>query len=116
MEPGARDRAVLIQQAEPTSGTSGFPRDAWSTLATVVWMEKGDTRAEERWKTAQVAAKFDSIWEMGYREDMDPELVDVPKLRRLVYQGRAYQIVGAILIGRREGIELATIASTKVVE
>ena len=113
MEPGQRDRAVLIQQADTSTATSGFTKEAWFTLVPVAWMCKKDVRAEERWKTAQIAAKFDSVWEMGYRADMDPELVDVPKLRQLVYQGRTYQIVSAKQIGRREGIELATVASTK---
>ena len=50
---------------------------------------------------------------MSYIASMDPELVDVPKLRRLVYQGRTYEIVHAAMIGRREGIEFLTIASSK---
>lgn len=114
MEPGDRDRAVMIQHAEESTGTSGFPREGWTVLANPVWMSKADVRGDERWKQAQVAAKIDSVWEMSYRADMDPELMDVPKLRRLVYRNRVYQIVAATMIGRREGIELATIVSTKV--
>lgn len=114
LEPGNRDRAVTLQQGTEGGGTSGFPRESWTLLATPVWMSKRDVRGDERWKTAQIAAKFDSVWQMGYRADMDPELVDVPKLRRLVYQGRAYQIVSATMIGVREGVELTTIASSKV--
>jgi hypothetical protein len=114
MEPGQRDRAVSIQQADDDTGTSGFPRESWFPLVNNAWMSKRDIRGEERWKTDQIASKFDSIFEMGYRADMDPELLDVPKLRRLVYQDRIYQIVSATLIGRREGVQLATVASTKV--
>lgn len=113
MEPGHRDRAVTIQQGVAGTAPSGAPIVTWTTLATPVWMSKRDMRGDERWKTDQIAAKFDSIWEMNYRSDMDPELVDVPKLRRLVYQGRTYQIVSAVQIGRRGGVQLATIASTK---
>lgn len=104
----------MIQQADTTIATSGAPKESWFTLASPVWMSKRDMRGDERWKTDQVTAKFDSLWDMSYRADMDPELVDVPKLRRLVYQNRTYQIVSATLIGRREGVQLATIASTKV--
>lgn len=114
IEPGNRDRAVNIQQADESTGTSGLPREEWYALVSNVWMSKQDLRGTERWNTDQIAAKFDSIFQMGYRPDMDPELVDVPKLRRLVYQDRIYEIVSATLIGRREGVQLATIASAKV--
>jgi hypothetical protein len=41
---------------------------------------------------------------------MDPDLLDVPKRRRLVYKGRTYDIVAAGQIGRNEGVELLTLA------
>lgn len=110
MEPGERDRAVTIQQMAPSSGTSRFPVETWTTLVTTVWMRKLETKIDERFKAAQLSAAADTQWEMGYRADMDPELVDVPKTRRLVYGGRVFDITSASMIGRREGIELLTIA------
>lgn len=114
MEAGERDRAVTIQQADDAASTSKIPIERWTTLASVVWMRKMDANAWEKVKADQVAAAFDTQWEMGYWREMDPELVDVQKTRRLVYQERVYLIVGASLIGRREGIELLTIGSSKV--
>lgn len=112
MEPGERDRAVTIEQMTSSSGTTGYPVETWTTLVTPVWMRKLETRGNERFSAggAQVTAAADTQWEMGYRADMDPELVDVPKLRRLVYQGRVYNIEAASMIGRREGVELLTLA------
>lgn len=115
MEPGERDRAVTIEQADDAVSTSKIPIERWTTLASIVWMRKLDANMSERVKAEQVAAAFDTQWEMGYWKEMDPELVDVSKSRRLLYQGRLHLIVGASLIGRREGIELLTISSTKVV-
>lgn len=112
MEPGERDRAVVIQRLIEDVPESRFPSERWATLTPLAWMRKMDARAMERVKAEHIAAAFDTQWEMGYAENMDPELIDVPKKRRLVYQGRVHEIIGASQIGRREGIELLTIAST----
>jgi head-tail adaptor len=114
LDAGERDRAVTVQQLTDSTGTSGFPVETWTTLASPVWMRKLDLGIRERFMTAQLAAAVDTQWEMGYRADMDPELVDVTKVRRLVYQGRIHDITSADEIGRREGISLLTIAGAKV--
>lgn len=110
LEPGQRDRAVTLQQRAASTGASGFPVETWTTLAAPIWMRRLDQRIDERAVAGQLSAKATTIWEMGYRADMDPEVVDVPQTRRLTYQGRIYDIVGASTIGRAEGIELTTIA------
>lgn len=111
MEPGERDRAVTIQQLTETI-VSGVPKESWSTLAGAVWMRRLGVRASERFVAEQNTGSADVQWEMGYRADMDPELVDVMKTRRLLYQGRVYDITGADIIGRREGIELMTLSGS----
>lgn len=107
MEPGERDTLVTIQQLTESTGGSRFPTESWTTLMTA-WMRKLGTKGSERWVAAQLSAPADTQWEMGYVASMDPDLVEVPKTRRLVYQGRVYDIVAADMIGRREGIELLT--------
>lgn len=113
MEPGERDRRVTIQQLTAGTATSGYPKETWTTLTTA-YMRVLDLRATERFKASQNAASSETQWEMGYREDMDPERVNVPTTRRLLYQGRIYDITAASLIGRRDGVELLTIAQTRV--
>jgi SPP1 family predicted phage head-tail adaptor len=110
---GDLDRLVTIQQLTDEIGSSGFPVETWTTLASA-WMSKGDVSGRERLRAEQLSAPFDTRWQMHYRADMDPELVDVPKKRRLVYQGRSYDIVAAVQLNRREGVELLTLASSKV--
>jgi len=111
MEAGERNRYVVIQQLTETIPDSNYPMETWTTLATV-WMRKMDATGTERFTAAQLAAAFETQWEMGYRGDMDPEQVDVPKRRRLRYHDRIYDITQASVIGRREGIELLTIAGS----
>lgn len=113
VEPGLLDKAVTIEQrpADDTVDASGVPIDGpWTTLQSPVWMNRQDVKMSERFTAQQESAAVDTRWEMHYRGDMDPELVDVPKLRRLVYQGRVYNIRGASVIGARQGVELETLA------
>lgn len=110
MEPGERDRAVTIEQLnEGIATTSRMPTEGWTTLVTPVWMRRLDLRQNERFNGEQQSAPAETQWEMGYRADMDPELVDVVKRRRLRYQGQIYEITSGSHIGRREGIELLTL-------
>lgn len=110
MEPGERDRQVVIEQAGEATGSGGFPTETWTTLCTM-FASRQDLSARERLQGG-VEAEFTTRWEVNYRTDLDPELVDVPKLRRLTYQGRVHDVIEASVIGRREGVELLTRASS----
>jgi hypothetical protein len=88
----------------------GFPTETWATLVGVEFMSRLDLRADERYANHQESAYAETSWQMAYRPDMDPELVDVPASRRLVWQGRTYDIVTASLIGERVGIECLTLS------
>lgn len=109
-ESGERDRAVTVQQLTESAGASGFPVETWSTLVSPYWVKKMDASGRERFGSGQLSAPFDTRWEGAYHPDLDPETVNVAKTRRLVYQGRPYDIVAASMIGMREGIEFLTLA------
>lgn len=114
MEPGERDKRVTIQTVtQGTGATSRMPTEDWSALRTV-WMRVLTLKGAERQAAEQTAAMSETQFEMGYAADMDPELVDVPATKRLVYQGRTFDVIRASLIGRREGVELIGIARSKV--
>lgn len=109
-DPGKRDRLVTIQEMTSSiDADSGEPVEAWDTLATV-FMEKVEMRGNERFQSQQMTAPYDTRWRLPYRTDMDPETLDVPKDRRLVYKNRVYDIISAQMIGRRDGIELMTLS------
>lgn len=112
---GARDRWVTIQTRPSDSvSDSGFPIDApWADLATVA-MAREDVEATERERGAEEQASSYTQWAMPYMVEMDPELIDVPKLRRLVYAGRQFDIIGAAAIGRAVGIAILTEAYGKI--
>lgn len=101
---GQRDRQVLIEQlADPTAQ---FPQ--WTPLSTE-WMSRLDLMADERFQSDQITARGEVRWQMPYRDDMDPEAVDVPAVRRLVYEGRTYDIRSASPLGWKRDIELITL-------
>lgn len=109
---GKRDKWVTIQQmpAEDAAEGSGVPSEVWTDLVSL-WMSKHDQRADERFVAHQESAYYETQWGMPYRPDMDPDLLNVPKLRRLLCEGRVHNIRAASQIGRRDGIELITLAS-----
>lgn len=109
-----RDRVVTIQQLSDGVGTSGAPVGTWSTLVASMPASRLDISGRERFIAGQESAAVDTTWEINYRADMDPELVDVPKNRRLVVGGRVHDIVAARQSERRKLIELVTLASSRL--
>lgn len=102
---GQRDRYVLIEQLE--DATAQFP--TWVGLRTE-WMSRRDMSADEHLQSDQVSAYGMTEWQMPYYADMDPELVDVPASRRLVYEGRTYGIREASPLGWKRDIALITLS------
>jgi head-tail adaptor len=118
LDAGRRNRHITLEQrtvADTADATSGEPLDAvWTTLVAAMPAARLGLVGMERFHSEQTRARFDDRWQINYRRDMDPELVDVPKLRRLSYQGRTFEIVAASVIGRRAGIELQTQAASGI--
>lgn len=113
LEAGDLDQWITLQQLAESAGSSGFPVETWSTLDTV-WASRNDTSGLERFRSGQLSAPSTTIWQLQFRSDMDPEVLNVPKTRRILQSGRIYDIVAAKQIGREEGIELTTVADSRV--
>jgi hypothetical protein len=115
LSAGKRDHVVRLEQfaaADVADPTSGEPVETWTTLEKHMPVARIGVSGWERFKENQVTARFDDAWEMNYRADMDPDLVDLPKRRKMVYEGRELDIVYGQVIGRRAGIVVLTLAST----
>lgn len=106
---------VLIQQLTESRGaTSKAPVEAWTTLCDRAAMSRETERGGEAFQSHQLSGSSVTKWTMRYLASMDPDLVDVPKKRRLVYQGRAYDILSAEPRDRKGGLVLRTLATTEV--
>jgi SPP1 family predicted phage head-tail adaptor len=113
MKIGAMVHDVLIQQLTDGVDSSGAPQETWSTL-TQAWMARPQATGDERFTADQETASSTTTWVMRYVASMDADLVDVQKSRRLLYQGRAYDIVDAKNMDRQAGIVLRTLSHSKV--
>jgi len=105
---GARDRLITIEQCVDMVGASQFPIEMWTTLVADVWAAYDDAGGSETFVTPQLSATAQVTWTIPYRADCDPELIDVAKRRRVVANGRIYDILAASPIGRHAGLELRT--------
>lgn len=108
---GALDKAVTIQQLTESVGASGLPVETWTTLYPQAWMSRKSISGRERFAANQLSSPAAMQWEMPYAEDMDPDLLNVPKTRRLLYLGTVYDIVSADHKGRKDSIELLTLVN-----
>jgi SPP1 family predicted phage head-tail adaptor len=106
---GQRDKYVLIEQGITAKGPSGFPVETWTALG-YAWMSRKDVTADERFAAGQESAFAGTIWVMPYQSNMDPESLNVPKVRRLSFKGRIYDIIAATAVGRQRSIEMLTLA------
>jgi head-tail adaptor len=110
-QDAAGRRYVLVAVEQLTTETSGgFPVETWTTLGPW-WVHKRDLRMDERFVANRESAYAETEWHGPYRADMNPDLIDVQKVRRIIYQGRIHDIVAGTLIERRS-IELLTLASS----
>lgn len=106
---GERDRLVTIQMLAESKGLSNYPVESWQALTTV-WASRGDMGGTEQFAENQQSAPYQVVFTIPWMDSMDPDLVNVPKARRLVVKNRVYDIVGAAEVGRRNGIELMTVS------
>jgi head-tail adaptor len=103
---GQRDKLVTIQSLTDSVDATGAPVQVWATFGSA-WMQRrvpiGRRSGDERFTADQLTAPEHAQWEMVKQSNMDPEVVDVTKLRRLLYRGWTYDIVAAEILQREEG-------------
>ena len=118
LQAGKRDRLITIEELVQPSDednpdevdSEGAPIETWQVLVDRMPAARLEATGAERFRTAQTSAPLETRWEINYRIDMDPDLVDVAKARRVVLDGRVHDITSAEEIGRKRGIELRTLA------
>ena len=103
---------VTVQKRPATDAVdeSYTPTDGpWTELDTV-WAERVELGGDESFRASQLSAAYDTRWFIRYRPDMDPETIDVAKMRRLLYKARTHDIVSATIVERYRDIELKTLS------
>jgi SPP1 family predicted phage head-tail adaptor len=104
---------VTVQAGTEGVDGSGAPETTWADLGTVRAGRRHWT-SNETFRGEQLSAAMFTVWTMRYWSEMDPDLVDIQKSRRLVYQGRIYDIVEVAPMDPRVGLEVRTLASSRL--
>ena len=79
-------------------------RSTWSVFAEV-WAEQVPLQGRELFAAQQVAARVDTRFRLRWRADVTPEATRVVDA-----DGRVFDIVSVLELGRREGLEVMATA------
>lgn len=98
MRAGRLDRTIEFQRLTETVSEAGTVATDWASLATVraELVSNALTEAGYAFGEADNAAL---VFRIRYRTDLSTS-------DRVTYQGRAYDLVGIVELGRRRGLEL----------
>lgn len=111
---GKRDELITLKKRESSDTPdpeSGEPVETWTTLVRQMPASKQYINGDERQRNDQTVMHYDQRWVINYRIDMDPDLVDVQKLRQIVFNGRTLDIVYGQQIDRKRQIALYTLGN-----
>lgn len=98
MRAGRLDRTVNLQRLTETVNMAGTVNAAWATFATVRAELVSNTLTETGYAFGE--ADNDALaFRIRYRSDLTTK-------DRLTYEGRAYDVIGVVEIGRRRALEL----------
>ena len=79
MTAGERDRRIYLKPVTQGVEESGFPTETDGT-AIGLYARKEDISGRERFAADQLSSPYTTRWEVPYRPDIDPDLVNVPNL------------------------------------
>lgn len=103
MRAGQLDRRVNLEVKTVARNSLGEPIETWSVVRTL-WAHRAEgSKVAERFAANQTYASVTTVFRVGYFPTLTTVTVDT---HRIVFNGRVYNIVGAIEIGRKEGVEL----------
>lgn len=102
LDAGKLDRRIVIIAPNPArSGPLNEMQDNPAPLATV-WASKRTPSARERIQAGERGAEADAVFEIRFSNTV--RVVD--PTYQITHDGKTYEILGALEIGRREGIQL----------
>lgn len=111
MRAGAKDRLIDIQVKSSAKGPTGEMVETWADVRTGIHAQKMEgPKVIERYAANQLTASVDMIFRVGYWPSYD--LVK-PGTHRIVFEGRALNVLGAFEIGRKKGVEIAVTGRTE---
>lgn len=98
MQAGKLDRRITIQSATLIDDGYGGQVETWGDVATV-WAQFLPGGGNERFASAQVYAETQARFRIRWRAGLSPK-------NRVLFDGKAWDVLAVDEIGRRDGIEL----------
>lgn len=102
---GELDRRITIQRALITRDAFNAEVETWTDLCTV-WAKYEPVRDGEKFRAGERAADLSARFTIRHSS----QVADINGRDRLIFENRTHQIINHKEIGRREGIELTTVA------
>lgn len=107
MNPGNRDRRIIIES--PTSTTDAFGGEVitWTPIGTGWWASFYPLKDSEVFRNSEATATVTHRFQLDFTNQVwdaiDPRC-------RILFDGRTYNVVGIKEIGRRQGIDISATA------
>src|SRR3546814_3210302 len=98
MRSGELDRSIVIQAATEAQDEFGQPIETWAKIHTADTIPAAvePVNGSERFSGQQIVGKAVTVFRVRYRSD-------VTTLNRIVYGGRAWDVLAVREVGRRDG-------------
>lgn len=106
MRLGKLNKRITIRRAgAATRNALNEPIASWSDFGSFM-AEQIDQRPTESWKAGQTAAQAERAWRIRWSD----RAATITPRDRLVCDGREFEIIGVMEIGRRAAIQIVGIA------
>lgn len=102
MLPGRMDRRIELFARSVDKDAHHEPIDTYRSRG-VVWAEVKPVSGGEKWLAAQRLAEVTTVFRIWWQDGLDAT-------HQVRYDGRDYDIVQVLELGRREGLELRGVA------
>jgi SPP1 family predicted phage head-tail adaptor len=102
MDAGSLDRRITLLRSALINNAYGDPEPGYSELATV-WASVKPGPGNERLASAENAANAPTVFRVRWSADV----ADLNPKDLAEYDGRRFNILSVVEIGRRDGLEIA---------
>lgn len=107
MRAGPKDRRINLEVKTSGRDAVGGATDTWSPVRQLWAQRQEGSVVAERFANQQTYATVTTVFKTGYF----PAYRDIsPDTHRIVFDGRIYNIMGALELGRKDGVELLCVA------
>lgn len=104
---GKKDRQITLQRKTTVRNAVGQPIETWAVVRKLWAQRMEGSVVQERFAASQTYATVTTIFRVGWF----PALATIsPDTHRIAFKSQVFDVLGAVEIGRNEGVELLCVA------